>query len=73
MVNREEVAEEADEDVYKNKISERKPLIVYLQGSTNLPLYFIKPDGRYSSGITLNLHSMSHDYHIVLISKPNTP
>ncbi len=59
--------------VYKNKINDQKPLIVYLQGSTNFPLFFINPNGRRSSGITLNVGSMSNDYHIVLISKPNTP
>ncbi len=59
--------------IYKNKIDDRKPLIVYLQGSTNFPLYWLNPNGRYSSGITLNVNSMSNDYHIILISKPNTP
>ena len=59
--------------VYKNTIDAHKPLLVYLQGSTNLPLYFQKPDGGYSSGITLNTNALSNDYHIVLISKPNTP
>lgn len=60
--------------IYKNKIDSRKPLIVYLQGSTNLPLFYIKPNSKYySNGITLNVNSMSNDYHIVLISKPNTP
>ena len=59
--------------VYKNKINDRKPLIIYLQGSTNFPLYYINPDGRYSSSITLNVDSMSNNYHIILISKPNTP
>ncbi|MCG8332561.1 MAG: hypothetical protein MI974_33055 [Chitinophagales bacterium] len=59
--------------VHKNKINDRKPLIVYLQGSTNFPLYWLNPNGRYSSGITLNTNSMSNDYHIILISKPNTP
>jgi pimeloyl-ACP methyl ester carboxylesterase len=59
--------------IYKNKISEHKPLIVYLQGSTNFPLFWLNANGRYANGITLNVHSMSNDYHIVLISKPNTP
>lgn len=59
--------------VYKNNINKKKPLIVYLHGSTNFPLYYLKPNGSYSSGITLNVSSMSNDYHVVLISKPNTP
>ncbi|MEM6721273.1 MAG: hypothetical protein AAF611_18240 [Bacteroidota bacterium] len=62
-----------DYHVYKNKLTHRKPLIVYLQGSTNFPLYWLNPNGSYSSGITLNVNSMSNDYHIILISKPNTP
>lgn len=59
--------------VHKNRITERKPLIVYLEGSGNFPLYSLNPNGTYSSSVTLNLRSMSDDYHIVLISKPNTP
>lgn len=59
--------------IHKNKINDYKPLIIYLQGSTNFPLYWLNPNGRYSSGITLNVDSMSNDYHIILISKPNTP
>ena len=62
-----------DYHVYKNKISDRKSLIVYLQGSTNFPLYYLKPTGGYSSSITMNVHAISNDYHVVLISKPNTP
>ncbi len=64
---------EIEYHVYKNKISERKPLIVYLQGSTNFPLFWLNPNGSYSSGITMNVDLLSNDYHIVLISKPNTP
>ncbi|MFI0431452.1 hypothetical protein [Mariniflexile sp. HMF6888] len=48
-------------------------MIIYLQGSTNFPLYWLNPNGRYSSSITLDVDSMSNDYHIILISKPNTP
>lgn len=59
--------------VYKNGINDNKPLIVYLEGSGNFPLYWLNPNGRYSNSITLNVNSMSNDYHIVLISKPNTP
>ncbi|WP_438422633.1 hypothetical protein [Aquimarina macrocephali] len=59
--------------VYKNKIIDHKPLIVYLQGSKNFPLYWLNPNGGYSTSTTLNFKSISNDYHIVLISKPNTP
>lgn len=59
--------------VYKNKISAQKPLIVYLQGSKNFPLYYLNSNGRYSTSTTLDFKSMSNDYHIILISKPNIP
>jgi len=59
--------------VNKNKINEHKPLIIYLEGSRNFPLFWLNPNGRYSSSITLNVDSMSNNYHIILISKPNTP
>jgi len=59
--------------VFKRGIDERKPLLVYLQGSTNFPLFWPHPRGGYSNGITLNWSLMSTDYHIILISKPNTP
>ncbi|MCK0108760.1 alpha/beta hydrolase [Flavobacteriaceae bacterium S0825] len=62
-----------DYHVYKNKISDKKPLIVYLQGSKNFPLYSPNSNGRYSTSTTLGFKSISNDYHIVLISKPNTP
>jgi pimeloyl-ACP methyl ester carboxylesterase len=59
--------------VYKNRINDQKPLIVYLHGSTNFPLYWLNPNGRYSTSTTLNFNTISNDYHIILISKPNTP
>lgn len=59
--------------VYKNKMDIKKPLIVYLEGSKNFPLFWLNPNGRYSYGTTLGFNSISNDYHIVLISKPNTP
>ncbi len=59
--------------IYKNKIGSRKPLIVYLQGSKNFPLYWRNPDGRYSTSTTLGFKALSEKYHIVLISKPDTP
>ena len=59
--------------VAKHKINSAKPLLIYLQGSGNLPLFWKSPKGWYSNGITLDFNAMSNDYHIVLISKPNTP
>jgi pimeloyl-ACP methyl ester carboxylesterase len=59
--------------IHKNKINTKKPLIVYLEGSGNFPLYWLNPNGRYSTSTTLNFKELSNDYHIILISKPNTP
>lgn len=59
--------------VYKNKIEKKKPLLLYLQGSKNFPLFWQNPNGKYSSSTTLNFKSISEEYHIILISKPNTP
>ena len=59
--------------IYKNKIKDHKPLIIYLQGSKNFPLFWPNSKGGYPTSTTLNFKSISEDYHIVLISKPNTP
>ena len=59
--------------IYRNKINSKKPLIVYLEGSGNFPLYWLNPNGRYSTSTTINFKELSNDFHIILISKPNTP
>ncbi|MEL6636533.1 MAG: hypothetical protein AAFR05_07265 [Bacteroidota bacterium] len=59
--------------VYKNALSTQKPLIVYLQGSKNFPLYWPRSDGHYSTSTTLDFRSLSQDYHVIIISKPNIP
>ena len=59
--------------VYKKNINAHKPLIVYLEGSRNFPLYWINANGRYATSTTLNFKSISNDFHIILISKPNIP
>ncbi|UOY06836.1 hypothetical protein L0P88_23325 [Muricauda sp. SCSIO 64092] len=64
---------EIEYHVHKNKMSSYKPLIVYLQGSKNFPLYWLNPNGGYSTSTTLDFASISNEYHIVLISKPNIP
>lgn len=51
----------------------RKPILLFLEGSGNLPLFFKRSDGRYSSGITLNTDKYAKDYHILLVSKPGIP
>lgn len=50
-----------------------KPLLLYLDGSGNFPIYYKTKSGKYSTSIPIDLKKYSKDYHIVLISKPNTP
>lgn len=50
-----------------------KPLIIYLDGSGNYPIYNQSKSGKYSTSIAMNLKKYSKDYHIVLISKPDVP
>ncbi|PIF45868.1 bile acid acyltransferase/acyl-CoA thioester hydrolase-like protein [Chryseobacterium sp. 52] len=50
-----------------------KPLLVYLDGSGNFPIYFKAKSGKYSTSVPIDLKKYSKDYHIVLISKPSTP
>lgn len=58
--------------VSSNKIEEKKPLLVYLDGSGNLPLYQIMERG-VGGTIALNLKELSKTYHIVVLSKPGIP
>jgi pimeloyl-ACP methyl ester carboxylesterase len=50
-----------------------KPLLVYLDGSGNFPIYYKTKSGKFSTAVPIDLKKYSKDYHIVLISKPNTP
>ena len=59
--------------IYRRNINKCKPLIIYLQGSRNFPLYWLKPNGKYSTSTTLNFDTVSNDYHVITISKPNIP
>lgn len=59
--------------MFKHKMDAHKPLIVYLQGSKNFPLYWPNARGSYSTSTTLDFAAISKDYHIVLISKPDIP
>ncbi|WP_412850619.1 acyl-CoA thioester hydrolase/BAAT C-terminal domain-containing protein [Chryseobacterium sp. PMSZPI] len=50
-----------------------KPLMVYLDGSGNFPIYYKTKSGKYSTSIPIDLKKYSKNYHIVLISKPGIP
>lgn len=58
--------------VSNNKIEETKPLLVYLDGSGNLPLYQIMERG-VGGTVALNIKELSKTYHIVVLSKPGIP
>ena len=63
--------------VTKNGIEKEKPLLILLDGSSNLPIYsLLKKDNGNStiiSTIPFNYRKLSEKFHVVLISKPGTP
>jgi pimeloyl-ACP methyl ester carboxylesterase len=59
--------------VTKNYDNRKKPMIVYLDGSGNFPIYYKTKSGRYSTSIPLDVKRYAREYFIVLISKPETP
>lgn len=50
-----------------------KPLLVYLDGSGNYPLYYRKSSGNYNTSVALDIAKYAKDYTVVLISKPGIP
>jgi len=62
-----------DIHVTKQYSNKKKPLIVYLDGSGNFPIYYKTKSGLYSTSIPFDVRRYSKDYIIVLISKPATP
>lgn len=63
--------------VTEHRITEDKPLLVFLDGSGHLPLFSLikKPDGsrQLSSKITIDYDKLSNLFHVVMISKPGIP
>lgn len=51
----------------------KKPLLVYLDGSGNFPIYYKNKSGNYSTSIPLDIKKYAKDFHILLISKPGIP
>lgn len=51
----------------------KKPLLVYLDGSGNFPIYYKKKSGAYSTSIPLDIKKYAESFHILLISKPGIP
>ena len=59
--------------VSKAEDNARKPLLVYLDGSGNFPLYYKTKSGRYSTAVPLSVKRYAKQYRVVLISKPGIP
>ncbi len=59
--------------VTKDRSARKKPLIIYLDGSGNFPIFYKNKDGRYSSSVPLRTRKYTADYRIAFISKPGVP
>lgn len=62
-----------DVHVTKDKSGKKKPLLLYLDGSGNFPIYSVNKDGQYSNSVPLRIRKYQKDYYIALISKPGVP
>lgn len=58
--------------VKKSAKKGKKPLLLYLEGSTNHPIYYSTKAGTYKA-VPLDIDRYGDDYHVVLISKPTIP
>ena len=59
--------------VTKSTSSLKKPLLIYMDGSGNSPIYYKTKSGKYSTSIPLDIAKYAKDYYVVLISKPSIP
>lgn len=59
--------------VTKTNRATKKPLLIYIDGSGNYPLFYRKSNGKYNTSVALNITGYAKDYTIVLISKPGIP
>jgi len=59
--------------VTKSESKTKKPLIIYLDGSGNFPIYYKTKSGRYNTSIAMDIKKYANDYYIAVISKPGTP
>jgi pimeloyl-ACP methyl ester carboxylesterase len=59
--------------VTKSESNTKKPLIIYLDGSGNFPIYYKTKSGRYSTSIAMDIKRYAKDYYVAVISKPGTP
>ncbi len=59
--------------VTKTNSTSKRPLIIYLDGSGNFPIYYKNKAGRYATSVPLDIQKYAKDYYIALISKPSIP
>jgi pimeloyl-ACP methyl ester carboxylesterase len=59
--------------VTKTDNQTKKPLLIYMDGSGNYPLFYRKSSGNYSTSIAFDFARYAKDYRIVFISKPGIP
>lgn len=57
----------------KSSSGQKRPLIIYLDGSGNFPIYYKTKSGRYSTSVPLDVRGYAKDYYVAVISKPGTP
>lgn len=50
-----------------------KPVLIYLDGSGNYPLFYRTKKGSYNTSVSIDIGKYMKDYTIVLISKPGIP
>ena len=50
-----------------------KPLLLYLDGSGNMPVFYKRRPNRYFTSVPLDIKRYVDAYHVVLISKPGVP
>lgn len=59
--------------VTKTNRTEKKPLLIYIDGSGNYPLFYRKSNGNYNTSVAFDIARYAKEYSIVLISKPGIP
>ena len=59
--------------VTKSTTKSKRPLLIYIDGSGNFPIYYKNKFGKYTTSIPLDIAKYAKDYYVVLISKPNIP
>jgi pimeloyl-ACP methyl ester carboxylesterase len=59
---------------YKSTIDKKKPLLVFIHGSGNLPTFMYAKDLKsYSWAAFLETEKYKDKYHVIYVSKPGTP